>query len=77
FAIPKRYGPALPASSRFPLTVPAKELQYLGPPQLPEHDRTARAVSPMHLIHILCQIEPDRDDTRLIRSPRWIVADPP
>ncbi|WP_372834167.1 hypothetical protein, partial [Puniceibacterium confluentis] len=32
---------------------------------------------PMHLEHILRQIEPDRDNLRHDRPPLWIIADPP
>ena len=55
----------------------AEERQHLIPPQLLAQNHTARAVSPMHLKHILRQVEPDRGNLRNDRSPLWILSDQP
>jgi hypothetical protein len=55
----------------------AEKLQHLSAPQLLAQDRTTIAVGPMHLEHILRQIEPDRDNLRHDRPPLLIIAAPP
>jgi alcohol dehydrogenase len=55
----------------------AEERLHLIPPHLLAQNRTARAVSPMHLKHILRQVEPDSGNLRHDRSPLLILADPP